>query len=310
MDDSTGTGPREGSRTIFRIAKRPNFLIADKRSIEDPRLSLRARGLLATLLCKPDDWTIDSAGLAAIVREGRDAIRAAMKELQKAGYMKTERRQIERGRWVTETTIYEQPLGGFPPKTDFQASEPPAPEEPTAGKPGAKTQRTQTEEKTLAAEAATAEPTNIEDQKPAATEEPKPRAPRARDPLWDTFIDEGLPEPQTKSERGKWNTGLKEIRDIAGTPGQIKLRIREARRRWGPGFDLNPKAIANNWTQLGTKEPSRYAEVDPANVPRCPHGVAMAEDHDGWSSACTTCDDRELERAAAQWRRDQHEGAA
>jgi len=72
--------------------------------------------------------------------------------------------------------------------------------------------------------------------------------PRKKDPLWDTFTAE-LGEPATKSERGRRNNALKQLREIEATPDQLQSRIRAYRDRW-PGIDCTETAIVANWTLL------------------------------------------------------------
>ena len=44
---------------VIRVKKRPsNFVMMDKTFLEDDRLSYKAKGLLAYLLSKPDDWKV------------------------------------------------------------------------------------------------------------------------------------------------------------------------------------------------------------------------------------------------------------
>ena len=72
----------------LRKANRPYTSIANK-ALRDPRLSLRAKGLLALLLSLPDDWTFRLDWVVNQSREGRDATRAALRELRNAGYITT-----------------------------------------------------------------------------------------------------------------------------------------------------------------------------------------------------------------------------
>ncbi|MEE2034790.1 replication protein [Rhodococcus chondri] len=109
-----------GVRRGPRLAS--NFTILSNAVINDDRLSFRARGVLAWLLSKPDDWHTRSESIAAqSPREGRDAIRSALRELADLGYLVREKIQNERGQWSTIQTIYEEPV------TD------PRPEKPTRG---------------------------------------------------------------------------------------------------------------------------------------------------------------------------------
>lgn len=119
-----GEGPRPpGPRvTTIRIAKRAKFVRIPNASVQDRRLSFRARGLLSFLLSQPDDWRVDSDSLASHAPEGRDAIRTALNELQTTGYLVRERSRDEMGRWTTETTLHEVPGPGNPASED-QASE-------------------------------------------------------------------------------------------------------------------------------------------------------------------------------------------
>ncbi len=100
----------------IRVVKRASFAMIDRRTAEDERLSFRARGVLLWLLAKPDDWHTDSILIAEAGQEGRDAVRTALNELQRYGYLVRERRQNEAGQWVTDWLVQEQPT------PDIQAS--------------------------------------------------------------------------------------------------------------------------------------------------------------------------------------------
>lgn len=76
---------------------------------------------------------------------------------------------------------------------------------------------------------------------------------RKVDPLWEAFTA-ALPEPVTSVERGKWNKGLKAIRDAGGTPEQCCDAIVAWREKKWPG-EPNPMAVAANWTTLVVDKP-------------------------------------------------------
>ena len=80
------------------------------------------------MLSLPEDWDYTLAGLSLINRESIDAIRTAVWELEKAGYITRRQGRDEKGKMTAiEYTIYEQPQ---PPALDC-----PVLENPTADKP-------------------------------------------------------------------------------------------------------------------------------------------------------------------------------
>jgi hypothetical protein len=89
--------------------------------LEDRTLSWRARGILAYLLSRPPLWETNSEALAAFGKEGREAVRTALRELQVARYLHRPRQQGSDGRWATDWLIADHPFdpsddGLFPPQ--------------------------------------------------------------------------------------------------------------------------------------------------------------------------------------------------
>ena len=111
---------------VFRVERSQNYTVMSNYHLRDKSLSLKAKGLLSQMLSLPEDWDYTLAGLARINCEGRDAIRAAVKELEDAGYVTRSRIRNEKGHLLgTEYVIREQPV--------FSAE--PALEEPASGNP-------------------------------------------------------------------------------------------------------------------------------------------------------------------------------
>lgn len=67
------------------------------------------------MLSLPEDWNYTTRGLAKICKEGVDAIGAALRELEAAGYIVRHKLRDRQGRISdTEYVIYEQPKHGQP----------------------------------------------------------------------------------------------------------------------------------------------------------------------------------------------------
>lgn len=94
---------------IERSKHAQEFVIIGNQAARDNRLSFRARGLHHHLLSLPPGWRVTTAQLAKDNPEGREAIRTALNELVKLGYVTREKRQGERGRWSTTMTVHDVP---------------------------------------------------------------------------------------------------------------------------------------------------------------------------------------------------------
>ena len=100
---------------VFRVVKTKNYTMMSNQHLKDKRLTLKAKGLMSVML-----------SLAAISKEGVDAISEAVKELERSGYVIRNRKRDERGRLSgTEYLIYE----------DCHMNSQPAPDAPEPEKP-------------------------------------------------------------------------------------------------------------------------------------------------------------------------------
>lgn len=111
---------------VFRVVKTKNYTMMSNQHLKDKRLTLKAKGLMSVMLSLPENWDYTLRGLAAISKEGVDAISEAVKELERSGYVIRNRKRDERGRLSgTEYLIYE----------DCHMNSQPAPDAPKPEKP-------------------------------------------------------------------------------------------------------------------------------------------------------------------------------
>ena len=128
---------------IIRTEKRRNpFAQIDRRCLEDAGLSWKAKGLLAYLLSRPNDWSVYVKQLVDVSTDGKHATRSGIDELITARYVERNAVRNDAGQFQGyEYVVYEQPRdegeGGATGTTD----EPDAPADADTTKP-----RTETEE--------------------------------------------------------------------------------------------------------------------------------------------------------------------
>ena len=59
---------------VFRVERTRDYTVMCNHHLKDSNLSLKAKGLLSMMLSLPDEWNYTTRGLAAICKEGVDAI--------------------------------------------------------------------------------------------------------------------------------------------------------------------------------------------------------------------------------------------
>ena len=101
--------------SFHRNNRTRDFTVMGNIHLRDKNLSLKAVGLLSKMLSFNDSWQFSTRGLAAICKEGPDAILSTLKELEDNGYIVRHRARDDKGRLVTtEFDIYESPQAGLP----------------------------------------------------------------------------------------------------------------------------------------------------------------------------------------------------
>ena len=95
---------------VYRVQRTRDYTVMSNYHLRDKNLTLKFKGLLSMILSLPDEWNYTTRGLAAICKEGVDAIGSALKELETAGYIVRRQLRGANGRITdTEYIIYERP---------------------------------------------------------------------------------------------------------------------------------------------------------------------------------------------------------
>ena len=121
--------------SVFRVEKSKNYTVMSNHHLRNTELSLRAKGLLSQILSLPEGWDYTIAGLANINKEGKDAVRAAVQELEKAGYIERRQTMDSGGKFGgNEYVVYESPRS-VSPLSENPSTVNPSTEKPSTGKP-------------------------------------------------------------------------------------------------------------------------------------------------------------------------------
>lgn len=107
--------------------QRKRFTQVDRNLVNDRVLSFKARGILVWLLDKPDDWETTAERIEQQGKEGREAIRSGLKELEERGYLVRRKWRASNGQWQYEWLVTESPgdsTGYGNPSTGSRRPEP------------------------------------------------------------------------------------------------------------------------------------------------------------------------------------------
>jgi hypothetical protein len=141
----------KSSDRIRRAKHEKNYTVILNATIQDSRLSWKARGLHHYILSLPDDWDICIAHLSEqSLNDGIAIVKSALKELETFGYLSKVRLKDERGRFLKCVwDIYETPQVDFQlmdktsanrasqesPQVDFPQVDKPQVDKPQVDKP-------------------------------------------------------------------------------------------------------------------------------------------------------------------------------
>ena len=96
---------------VFRVERNTGYTVMSNHHLRNKELSLKAKGLLSQMLSLPEDWDYTLSGLSYINRESIDAIRTAVWELEKAGYITRRQGRDQKGKMTAIHSLNPLPYG-------------------------------------------------------------------------------------------------------------------------------------------------------------------------------------------------------
>ncbi|MFB8199354.1 hypothetical protein [Kitasatospora purpeofusca] len=106
---------------IQRTRHDRDFTVLPNSILQNPGLSLAARGLLGLLLSQRDQTDETVRSLTEDVREGQRRVTGAMAELRDSGYVVCTKIQNEAGHWSTHVAVFDRPQTEEPKNGSPQA---------------------------------------------------------------------------------------------------------------------------------------------------------------------------------------------
>ena len=105
-----------------------DFIIVQNEIVQDPSLSLKAKGVYSLLLSLPDNWEFSVKALTKLARDGKDSIASALRELEDACLLKREMRMADCTGKIEgcDYVIFDKPYTPFLPFTDLPLTENPS----------------------------------------------------------------------------------------------------------------------------------------------------------------------------------------
>ena len=121
--------------TVFRVHKNENYTVLANYHFKEKEMTLKAKGLLSLMLSLPESWDYSAVGLVKLSKDGKDSVNAALKELEKFGYLKRTQVFNSNGTFGGYNyEIFEKPNTDTEtekPSTDKPFTEKPSTENPT-----------------------------------------------------------------------------------------------------------------------------------------------------------------------------------
>lgn len=103
-----------GDMAVLKVEKSSDYTVIDNNIFKNKDLSLKAKGLLCLMLSLPDNWDYTLTGLSTLSRDGVEATRSALNELESNNYFRRVQQRVGGKFEDVEYVISEKPLSENP----------------------------------------------------------------------------------------------------------------------------------------------------------------------------------------------------
>lgn len=93
----------------FKVEEIGSYSVMPNAFLQDNKLSLKAKGLLATIYYLPNEWDYSVNGLCAITNTKITAMRSTLTELEINGYLTRKQTKDKEGKWEYIYIIHIKP---------------------------------------------------------------------------------------------------------------------------------------------------------------------------------------------------------
>lgn len=94
----------------MKLQVKNRYGIAPNELLNNKNISLKSKGLFVFMQSKPDDWEFSIKKIAFQSKEGIDAVRMGILELENTGYLKRKKYKDEKGYWKIDYILYDKPI--------------------------------------------------------------------------------------------------------------------------------------------------------------------------------------------------------
>lgn len=98
-------------KSVCRVVHNKNYTIVNNHICKDKRLSYKAKGIWLYAFSRPDDWKFYLCDIVNQSTDGIEKVSTGLDELEKAGYLKKERRRNDKNQFCGwDYTFFETPI--------------------------------------------------------------------------------------------------------------------------------------------------------------------------------------------------------